>query len=74
MPLANMCNEYKVVEQPPTPGEDYGRGRFTPRHAPNNNGMVGRMEAIDATTGKTLWKHERRRSSAVGFSPPAGDW
>ena len=31
MPLANMCNAYKVVEQPPTPGEDYGRGRFSPR-------------------------------------------
>jgi hypothetical protein len=26
LPLANMCNDYKAVEQPPTPGEDYGRG------------------------------------------------
>jgi PQQ-dependent dehydrogenase (methanol/ethanol family) len=72
MPLANMCNEYKVVEQPPTPGEDYGRGRFTPRHAPNNNGMVGRVEAIDVTTGQSLWKHERRAVVSGGLLTTAG--
>ena len=72
MPLANMCNDYKVVEQPPTPGEDYGRGRFTPRHAPNNNGMVGRVEAIDVTTGKSLWKHERRAIISGGLLATAG--
>jgi glucose dehydrogenase len=72
MPLANMCNEYKVVEQPPTPGEDYGRGRFTPRHAPNNNGMVGRVEAIDVTTGKPLWKHERRAIISGGLLATGG--
>lgn len=72
MPLANMCNAYKVVEQPPTPGEDYGRGRFAPRHAPNNNGMVGRIEAIDVTTGKSLWKHERRPIISAGLLATAG--
>jgi PQQ-dependent dehydrogenase (methanol/ethanol family) len=72
MPLANMCNEYKVVEQPPTPGEDYGRGRFTPRHAPNNNGMVGRVEAIDVTTGTPLWKHERRAIISGGLLATGG--
>jgi alcohol dehydrogenase (cytochrome c) len=72
VPLANMCNEYKVVEQPPTPGEDYGRGRFTPRHAPNNNGMVGRVEAIDVTTGKPLWKHERRPIISGGLLATGG--
>jgi PQQ-dependent dehydrogenase (methanol/ethanol family) len=72
MPLANMCNEYKVVEQPPTPGEDYGRGRFTPRHAPNNNGMVGRVEAIDVKSGKPLWKHERRAIISGALLTTAG--
>lgn len=72
MPLANMCNDYKVVEQPPTPGEDYGRGRFVPRHAPNNNGLVGRVEAIDVTTGKPLWKHERRAIISSGLLSTAG--
>jgi glucose dehydrogenase len=60
MPLANMCNDYKLVQQEPTPGEDFGRGRFTPRHAPGTDGKVGRVEAIDVTTGRSLWKHERR--------------
>jgi PQQ-dependent dehydrogenase (methanol/ethanol family) len=72
MPLANMCNDYKVVEQPPTPGEDYGRGRFTPRHAPGNNGMVGRVEAIDVRTGKSLWKHERRAIISSGLLATGG--
>lgn len=72
MPLANMCNEYKVVEQPPTPGEDYGRGRFTPRHAPNNNGMLGRVEAIDVATGKPLWRHERRAVISGGLLATGG--
>jgi alcohol dehydrogenase (cytochrome c) len=67
LPLANMCNDYKVVEQEPTPGEDFGRGRFTARHAPNNNGKVGRVEAIDVTTGRSLWKHERRHIVSSGL-------
>lgn len=72
LPLANMCNEYKVVEQPPTPGEDYGRGRFVPRHAPNNNGLVGRVEAIDVTAGKPLWRHERRAIISSGLLSTGG--
>jgi alcohol dehydrogenase (cytochrome c) len=72
MPLANMCNEYTVVEQPPTPGEDYGRGRFVPVHAPDNNGLVGRVEAIDVKTGKSLWKHERRAIISGGLLATAG--
>ena len=67
VPLANMCNDYKVVEQEPTPGEDYGRGRFTPQHAPDNNGMVGRIEAVDVSTGKPVWKHERRAIISGGL-------
>lgn len=67
VPLANMCNDYKVVEQPPTPGEDYGQGRFKPRHVPDTNGMVGRIEAIDVITGKTKWRHERRAIISSGL-------
>jgi alcohol dehydrogenase (cytochrome c) len=72
VPLANMCNEYKVVEQPPTPGEDYGRGRFAARHAPNNGGMVGRVEAIDVASGKPRWKHERRAIISGGLLATGG--
>jgi alcohol dehydrogenase (cytochrome c) len=60
VPLANMCMDFRVVEQEPIPGEDFGRGRLKPRHVPNGNGLVGRIEAIDVTTGRRLWKHERR--------------
>ena len=67
VPLANMCNDYKVVQQEPTPGEDFGRGRFTPRHAPESHGKVGRVEAIDVTTGRSLWKHERRAIMSSGL-------
>lgn len=67
VPNANMCNDYRVVEQPPTPGEDYGRGRFNVRHAPNNNGLVGRVDAVNVTTGKPMWKHERRPIISSGL-------
>jgi alcohol dehydrogenase (cytochrome c) len=67
VPLANMCNDYKVVQQAPTPGEDFGRGRFTPRHAPGSDGKVGRVEAIEVTTGRSLWKHERRTIISSGL-------
>jgi alcohol dehydrogenase (cytochrome c) len=73
VPLANMCNDYKVVEQEPTPGEDYGRGRFTARHAPGNDGKVGRIEAVDVRTGRTLWKHERRPIVSSGVLTTDGD-
>jgi alcohol dehydrogenase (cytochrome c) len=67
IPLANMCNDYRVVQQEPTPGEDYGRGRFIPRHAPGSQGKVGRVEAIDVTSGRSLWKHERRPIISSGL-------
>jgi len=67
-----MCNEYTVVEQPPTPGEDYGRGRFAPVDAPDNNGLIGRVEAIDVKTGRSLWKHERRAIISGGLLTTAG--
>jgi PQQ-dependent dehydrogenase (methanol/ethanol family) len=67
LPLANMCNDYRVVRQEPTPGEDFGRGRFTPRHAPDSQGMVGRVEAIDVDTGRSVWKHERRPIISSGL-------
>jgi len=73
MPLANMCNDYTVVRQEPTPGEDFGRGRFAPRHAPGSHGKVGRVEAIDVATGRSLWKHERRTIISSGLLTTDGD-
>lgn len=60
IPLNNLCMDYKAVEQEPTPGEDYGRGRMTFRFAPGSNGIVGRVDAVDLGTQRTLWTHQRR--------------
>ncbi len=72
VPLANMCMDFKVVEQEPTPGEDFGRGRLAARHAPNGNGLVGRIDAIDVATGRRLWKHERRPIVSSSLLTTAG--
>jgi len=60
IPLNNLCMDYKTVEQQPLPGEDYGRGRLTFRFAPGSNGIIGRVDAIDLDTQRTLWTHQRR--------------
>jgi alcohol dehydrogenase (cytochrome c) len=60
IPLNNLCMDYKAVEQEPTTGEDYGRGRMAFRFAPGSNGIIGRVDAIDVDTQRTLWTHQRR--------------
>ena len=49
--------DYKAVEQQPLPGEDYGRGRMVFRHAPDNNGNIGR---VDLKNRETQWTQQRR--------------
>ena len=53
IPLNNLCMDYKAVEQEPLPGEDYGRGRMVFRHAPGNNGNIGRVEAVNLEKQRT---------------------
>jgi alcohol dehydrogenase (cytochrome c) len=67
VPLNNLCMDYKAVEQEPTPGEDYGRGRMVFHHAPDNNGNIGRVEAVNLENKQTQWKEQRRpyRSSSL---------
>jgi alcohol dehydrogenase (cytochrome c) len=60
VPLNNLCMDYKAVEQQPLPGEDYGRGRMVFRHAPDNNGNIGRVDAIDLANKQTRWSQPRR--------------
>src|SRR5215472_3864012 len=52
LPLNNLCMDYKAVEQKPLVGEDYGRSRMQFRHAPGNNGNVGRVEPSTSKTGR----------------------
>ena len=60
LPLNNMCMDYRAVEQEPLEGEDFGRGRLDFRHAPENKGMVGRVEAVSLERRETAWTHQRR--------------
>lgn len=60
VPLNNLCMDYKAVEQQPLPGEDYGRGRMVFRHAPDNNGNIGRVDAINLKNRETQWTQPRR--------------
>ena len=55
VPLNNLCMDYKTVEQQPLPGEDYGRGRMVFRHAPDNNGNIGRVDAVGVENKQTKW-------------------
>jgi alcohol dehydrogenase (cytochrome c) len=59
VPLNNLCMDYKTVAQEPLPGEDYGRGRMVFRHAPNNNGNIGRVDAIGVDNKQTKWSQAR---------------
>ena len=60
LPLNNLCMDYKAVEQKPLVGEDYGRSRMQFRHAPGNNGNVGRVDAVNLESKETLWTQPRR--------------
>jgi glucose dehydrogenase len=71
VPLNNLCMDYKTVAQEPLPGEDYGRGRMVFRHAPNNNGNIGRVDAVGVE--KTNRPNGRKRDIPIGrvrSSPP----
>jgi alcohol dehydrogenase (cytochrome c) len=59
VPLNNLCMDYKTVAQEPLPGEDYGRGRMVFRHAPNDNGNIGRVDAVNVQSKQTQWSHAR---------------
>ena len=49
----------KTVAQEPLPGEDYGRGRMLFRHAPGNNGNIGRVDAVNLSNKQTVWSEQR---------------
>jgi alcohol dehydrogenase (cytochrome c) len=59
VPLNNLCMDWKIVAQEPTPGEDYGRGRLEFRHPPNVSD-IGRVDAIHLDNNRTRWSHTRR--------------
>jgi len=60
LPLNNLCMDYKAVEQQPLVGEDYGRSRMQFRHAPGNDGKIGRVDAVNLESRDTRWTQQRR--------------
>jgi alcohol dehydrogenase (cytochrome c) len=60
VPLNNLCMDWKIVAQEPLPGEDYGRGRLQFRRSPNNDGDIGRVDAISVDSKQTRWSEARR--------------
>ena len=48
------CSEYKVVKS------DSGLEWSKLFHMPGSDGKVGRLIAVDASTGKTVWSYEQR--------------
>jgi alcohol dehydrogenase (cytochrome c) len=59
VPLNNLCMDWKIVAQEPTPGEDYGRGRLEFRHPPAISD-IGRVDAINLDDKQTRWSRARR--------------
>jgi len=59
MPLNNTCMDLDLKPVRFEVGRYHGSGRGVPAHAPGSE-YVGRLEAVDVTTGRTLFKHEQR--------------
>lgn len=58
--MNNTCMNYTLKDVDPKVGAYHDSASFTAAHAPRSKGKVGRVEAVDVATGKTLWKHEQR--------------
>lgn len=83
VPLAESCNEVTPVPTEFTAGNLVGAARTGPRVLPEGIEDAGLLQAIDAQSGKTLWRHRQREiftSSALAtagglvFVGDAGRW
>src|SRR6266581_4895872 len=64
VPLTNLCIDVKTKPDTPTPAQGYNTSA-TGKFAPGKD-KVGRIDAISAETGKTVWSWETRVSN---YSP-----
>ena len=64
VPLTNLCIDVKTKPDTPTPAQGYNTAA-TGKFAPGKD-KVGRIDAISAETGRTLWSWETRVSN---YSP-----
>ena len=64
IPLNNMCADYTAVDQEFTAADVYNTD--TVYKMPEGKDKIGRIDAIDIATGKTLWSYEQ---SAALYAP-----
>ncbi|MDD3798156.1 MAG: PQQ-binding-like beta-propeller repeat protein [Novosphingobium sp.] len=83
VPLAESCNEVTPAPTEFTAGNMVGAARIGPRVLPEGIEDAGLLQAIDAQSGKTLWRYRQREiftSSALAtagglvFVGDAGRW
>src|SRR5258706_7719886 len=70
VPLTNLCINVKTKPDTPTPAQGYNTsavGRFAA-----GKDKVGRIDAISAETGKTVWSWETRVSNYSPLLATAG--
>lgn len=65
--LQNTCNQLTSVDNASAYGIN-GRGQI----APNANGNVGTLFAIDVATGKTLWRYDQRAGMMSSIATGGG--
>jgi alcohol dehydrogenase (cytochrome c) len=58
--MNNTCMDYTLKPVVPKVGAYHDSASYVPLIAPGAEGKVGRVEAVDVATGRTLWKHEQR--------------
>jgi alcohol dehydrogenase (cytochrome c) len=70
-PLVESCMDLTPVPKGERGGLSTGV-RFSLRPRPDSDGRYGRVQAIDLTTGKTLWKARHRAPQSAGVLATAG--
>ncbi len=74
VPLVETCADYSWT--PRSPGQIAAGGddiHFGQRPRPDNDGKLGRIEAINLATGKVLWIHRQRAPLVSSLLATGGD-
>jgi alcohol dehydrogenase (cytochrome c) len=70
LPMQETCTDMTSV--PREPGEKTNFPHFVMRLRPDSDGQLGRLQAIDLTTGKPVWAHRERAPMSSGALATAG--
>lgn len=70
LPLQEHCTEMTAL--PKEPGEKTAASKFILELKPGSNGNMGRLEAVDLKTGKSVWSDRERAPQSTAVLPTAG--